>query len=195
MMIPKVILDRVAGGETMVAFRRWPAPRVKVGGTQLTAIGQVAFDTVDRVEEADLTEADAVAAGAKDLAALRKALDRNGSGDVYRVSLLLAGPDPRWELRERTPDAAEIAALTMKLNRIDAGVAGAWTRPVLRWIRDNPGVVSTELAAHLERERWGLKTDIRRLKALGLTISLEVGYRLSPRGEAYLLAADPGSAG
>jgi hypothetical protein len=28
--------------------------------------------------------------------------------------------------------------------------------------------------------------DVRKLKNLGLTLSLEKGYRLSPRGEAYL---------
>lgn len=31
-----------------------------------------------------------------------------------------------------------------------------------------------------------IKRDVRKLKALGLTESLEVGYRLSPRGRAYL---------
>lgn len=190
-MIPKVVLDRVGAGEAMVAFRRWPAPRVGAGRTQLTAIGQVVFDSVDLIDESALTEADAASAGAKDLAALQKALARNGSGDVYRVVLRLAGPDPRWELREKAPDAAEIAVLTGKLDRMDAGVAGPWTRQVLHWIRENPAVVSTVLAEHLGRERWGLKTDIRRLKALGLTISLDVGYRLSPRGEAFLSATDP----
>jgi hypothetical protein len=30
------------------------------------------------------------------------------------------------------------------------------------------------------------KTHVRKLKALGLTLSLQVGYRLAPRGEAYL---------
>jgi hypothetical protein len=39
------------------------------------------------------------------------------------------------------------------------------------------------------RYRTGLKLRIRRLKELGLTISLDIGYRLSPRGEAYLRAA------
>ena len=33
------------------------------------------------------------------------------------------------------------------------------------------------------------KRDVRRLKELGLTESLEVGYRLSPRGAAVLAAA------
>ena len=32
----------------------------------------------------------------------------------------------------------------------------------------------------------GFKLHVRKLKALGLTRSLEVGYRLSPRGQAYL---------
>jgi biotin operon repressor len=46
--------------------------------------------------------------------------------------------------------------------------------------------VSTTLAETLGRERFALKTDIRKLKRLGLTLSLEVGYELSPRGQAYL---------
>ena len=32
------------------------------------------------------------------------------------------------------------------------------------------------------------KTHVRQLKELGLTLSLRIGYRLSPRGEAYLNA-------
>jgi ribosomal protein S19E (S16A) len=36
------------------------------------------------------------------------------------------------------------------------------------------------------RERHPFKTDVRKLKELGLTESLEVGYRLSPRGQALL---------
>ena len=34
------------------------------------------------------------------------------------------------------------------------------------------------------------KRDVRKLKEMGLTISLLVGYELSPRGEAYLRAID-----
>jgi hypothetical protein len=33
---------------------------------------------------------------------------------------------------------------------------------------------------------------VRQLKGLGLTISLDVGYRLSPRGRAYLQSLRPG---
>ena len=41
-------------------------------------------------------------------------------------------------------------------------------------------------AAGFGRETLPFKTDVRKLKNLGLTDSLEVGYRLSPRGRAYL---------
>ena len=53
-------------------------------------------------------------------------------------------------------------------------------------IRDHPGEVSTKLAARVDRERFAFKADVRKLKALGLTESLEVGYRLSSLGEAFL---------
>ena len=53
----------------------------------------------------------------------------------------------------------------------------------LAQIRDHPGVVSTELAAEVAQER-AYKLRVRRLKALGLTESLEIGYLLSPRGAA-----------
>jgi hypothetical protein len=63
---------------------------------------------------------------------------------------------------------------------------GAWTRQTLRLITDNPRVISTVLAKQLGRERMAFKLDVRKLKALGLTISHEVGYEISPRGRAFL---------
>ena len=43
-----------------------------------------------------------------------------------------------------------------------------------------------DLAASLGMEKLPFKRDVRKLKELGLTESLPVGYRLSPRGRAYL---------
>ena len=84
----------------------------------------------------------------------------------------------------------DVAALNIKLDRMDRAVEQAWTRNTLRQIQRMPGVVSTELAAEAGQERAAYKIRVRRLKALGLTESLERGYRLSPRGEAYLSALD-----
>ena len=57
---------------------------------------------------------------------------------------------------------------------------------VLRTIEARPGVRAADLAEGFGREKEPFKLDVRKLKNLGLTLSLEVGYRLSPRGEAYL---------
>jgi biotin operon repressor len=64
--------------------------------------------------------------------------------------------------------------------------SGPWTRKTLELIRAQPGVRAADLAAELGRPRDDFKQDVRRLKRLGLTISLEIGYRLSPLGEAFL---------
>jgi len=55
-----------------------------------------------------------------------------------------------------------------------------------------PGTRAADLAAGFGRERLSFKADVRKLKALGLTESLEVGYRLSPRGRAYLRSVSGG---
>ena len=53
-------------------------------------------------------------------------------------------------------------------------------------IAERPAVRAGDLADQLGRERLAFKADVRKLKALGLTESLDVGYR--PRR-----AARPGS--
>jgi predicted transcriptional regulator len=58
----------------------------------------------------------------------------------------------------------------------------------LKLIEQHPGLVARELCKLAGRERDPFKEDVRKLKALGLTESLEIGYRLSPRGRAYLSA-------
>ncbi|WP_191253647.1 hypothetical protein [Amycolatopsis oliviviridis] len=69
----------------------------------------------------------------------------------------------------------------------------SWSQETLRIIADNPGRRAQELADLLGREKEPLKVGIRKLKGLGLTLSLEVGYRISPRGAAYLrLIEGPG---
>jgi hypothetical protein len=179
-------LDAIAAGTVTLAFRRWDRPRVRAGGTQRTAIGVLEFTAVEPVDEAALTAQDASAAGFADLAALRKA--QVGARQLYRVRLRLAGPDPRVALRSRdTLTADERAELAARLDRLDrASPHGPWTAAVLDLIAANPAVRAPDLAARMGRETLPFKRDVRKLKELGLTESLEVGYRLSPRGRAYL---------
>ncbi|ADG78730.1 putative protein OS=Tsukamurella paurometabola (strain ATCC 8368 / DSM / CCUG 35730 /CIP 100753 / JCM 10117 / KCTC 9821 / NBRC 16120 / NCIMB 702349/ NCTC 13040) OX=521096 GN=Tpau_2119 PE=4 SV=1 [Tsukamurella paurometabola] len=46
------------------------------------------------------------------------------------------------------------------------------------------------LAAERGVDLLPMKADIRKLKGMGLTISHDVGYELSPRGAAYLAWLD-----
>jgi hypothetical protein len=55
-------------------------------------------------------------------------------------------------------------------------------------IRRRPRVAASRLAKALGRETQPFKADVRKLKRLGLTVSYEVGYDLSPRGRAFLAA-------
>jgi hypothetical protein len=80
--------------------------------------------------------------------------------------------------------------LRAQLDRMDGAAEQPWTHSTLQQIQQLPGVVSTELAAEAGSERRAYKMRVRRLKALGLTESLERGYRLSPRGRAYLASLE-----
>ena len=196
-LISKPVAEAIRAGTVTQAFRRWDAPRVKVGGVQLTSAGLVRFDAVRQVRDPSrLTERDAKRAGVKDLATLqkfiapttRKPSARGGRGGekVFRITLSWAGEDPRIALRDCPPDDEALSDIRIRLSRLDARPSGPWTREILEWIRDNPRVVSKELAALRGVELLPMKVDIRKLKALGLTISHDVGYELSPRGTAYL---------
>lgn len=179
-------LEGIAAGTITVAFRRWDRPRAKVGATQRSALGVVEFTSVDEVAVDALTEADARAAGLPSLAALRAELDRR-DGTVYRIGLRSAGADPRAALRSAVPDPDEVLEVRARLERLDrASRREPWTRAVLALIAEHPATPASQLAEELGRERLRFKQDVRKLKDLGLTESLPVGYRLSPRGEAVL---------
>ena len=191
MLFPPVMLQAIADGKVTLAFRRWERPRVRAGGRQRTAIGVIAFETVEPVDRNDLNETDAGAAGFASRDELLAFVDRRSSGTIYRIGLRLIGPDPRVALRESLPDETQVRQLTDRLDRLDrASRHGRWTRGVLRTIGEQPGVRAADLAAGFGRERAAFKLDVRKLKELGLTESLSPGYRLSPRGWALLDALD-----
>jgi hypothetical protein len=175
------VLRRIEAGEVDLAFRRWTRPTVKQGGHLRTRIGELSIDAVDRVPLSSITAADARRAGHASLAELKRFLSKKPDGHVYRVELHLAGPDPRVALRERADltdaDRAEIGRHLARL---------PWAHDYLRTIAVQPATLAATLAEQHGLEKRVFKGRVRRLKELGLTESLEVGYRLSPRGEAYL---------
>ncbi|WP_163513614.1 ASCH domain-containing protein [Fodinicola acaciae] len=179
MLFRQDALRGIENGTVTLAYRRWRRPRVKPGTRLHTAIGMVAIDDVTTVT--DISEADARLAGAASRDELLRWLDGD-DGEIFRIRVRYAGPDPRIALR--ADDNVDWPDLKARLDRLDG--RGAWTAATLRLIADHPAVRAAELAAMLGRETQPFKVDVRKLKAMGLTESLDVGYRLSPRGERVL---------
>jgi hypothetical protein len=155
-----------------------------------TAVGVVEVTSVEQVAVSTLRAEDARRAGSPSLSALKQALAARSEDPAWRIGLAYAGPDPREALRTAIPDAAELATINARLDRLDAASAyGPWTRETLDLIDLNPTVRAPDLAARVGRETADFKKDVRKLKELGLTESLAIGYLLSPRGEAVVDAA------
>jgi hypothetical protein len=183
-------LEAIRDGTVTLAIRRWPTPRVRQGGRQRTGVGVIVFDRVDPIHRDALHERDARNAGFGSLRELLSFVDGR-DGTIYRIALHLAGPDPRVALREAIPRPEELEELVGRLARLDrASRHGPWTHGVLRTIGELPGVRAADLAPRFGRERMPFKLDVRKLKELGLTESLPIGYRLSPRGRTVLAALD-----
>ncbi len=188
MLFPRWQWAGVEDGSITVAFRRWKRPTVKAGGNLRSPAGYLAIDAVDPVDEGDISADDVAAAGYASLDDLVTDLGPSEEGRrLYRIRFHQAGDDPRSQLQERTDITAdERAELADRLARLDQTADRPWTDLVLRAIAASPGRSARLLAGDLDIERLDLKARIRKLKALGLTESLEVGYRLSPRGRALL---------
>ena len=185
MLFRVAILERIKAGEVTLAFRRWRRPTVKAGGRLRTAIGELAIESVTPCTAATISDADAHAAGSASHADLLGELDARADGDIYRIAFRYDRPDPRIALRaDGELSTNDLAMLAARLDRLDH--RGAWTRPMLRHIAAHEGQAAAAIAEMFGMEKPKLKQNIRKLKELGLTESLETGYRLSPRGKALL---------
>jgi hypothetical protein len=179
----------IADGTITVAFRRWRRPTVVAGRPYRTGGGRIEVLSVAVVDPTAISESDAVRAGHASADEVRAQLRGEPGWPVFRVEFRrLDEPDPR-EVLANTADlsADDIAEIDRRLDRLDkAGKHGPWTRRTLQLIADRPETRAPDLAESVGRETQSFKLDVRKLKNLGLTISLNPGYRLSPRGRAYL---------
>lgn len=182
----------IQDGSITQTFRRWKRRQAVAGGRYRTPAGIIETEVVDVVDASDIRDTDARCAGYPDAHALVADLRGADHLPIYRIQFhLVPGPDPRDELAAQSElTDAELAEVVRRLERLDrASSHGVWTADTLRVIHERPGVRAGDLAAALGRERDPFKVDVRKLKALGLTRSLEVGYELSPRGRSVLKAS------
>lgn len=190
MLFRESFLDGLRDGTITVAFRSWRRPTVRAGGTLLTPVGQLSIGAVSRIPLDQISEADARLAGYASIGTLLAELSRGAGGDVYRIELGPLGPDPRSSLRKAVIQTDQEHQKVMeRLRRLDASGGGPWTLQVLELIGSHPGLRAADLCRLAGQEKVQFKLNVRKLKSLGLTESLEIGYRLSPRGEAFLRIA------
>jgi hypothetical protein len=189
MLLDNPTLQGIVAGRIRVVFRTWRKPTVKTGGTLVTRMGLLAIESVEPISKRQVTVEDAKLAGFGTRAELLRQLDGR-DGSLYRIRVKLAGEDPRIALRQQPLSAAERDDVITRLQRMDAASdTGPWTRTYLELIEARPAQRAPELAELMGLETKPFKQRVRRLKALGLTESLQVGYRLSPRGQSYLRAS------
>jgi hypothetical protein len=178
----------IVSGSITRTFRRWKRLQVVPGNRYRQPFGEVEVVSAGKVDERSITARDARLAGYDSRDDLLSELARYPEGTLYRIDFRFAGADRRIALRKKDDLSKEdIDALVKRLTRLDkASSHGPWTRQALELIDRKPAVVSTVLAAEMGIDRPVFKLDIRKLKESGLTESLEVGYRLSPRGKRLL---------
>ncbi len=190
MLFYEDFLKGVKAGKLSLAFRRWNRARVKVGSRLRTQLGVVEVLDVAEIKDADVTDRDAKAAGYTGKEQLLEELSKR-EGQLFRVELKYSGQDERISLRSQaTISAAELEQLKAKLAGYER--KGAWTRETLELIAKRPATLAAKLAKSFGLETQFFKRRVRQLKDLGLTESLEVGYRISPRGKAYLKSLNKG---
>jgi len=178
----------IVDGSITRTFRRWKRLQVVPGNRYRQPFGEIEVLSASEIEERSITSHDADIAGYESRDDLLAELRKYGEGTLYRIDFRFAGADQRIALRQKDNlSEADIDTLMQRLTRLDkASSHGPWTRKALELIDRNPAIVSTILAAQMGLDRPVFKINIRKLKEAGLTESLEVGYRLSPRGKRLL---------
>ena len=185
--------EAIANGAITVTYRAWKSARVKVGSRyRINAAGVVAVDGVCRVAVHRITETAALACGFTSRDALLRHLRPAGAGHppetVFEIRFHYL-PAPRIPVADVSADVAEdvLQDLLARLRNMDArSRAGPWTGATLALIDAHPRVAASRLAPHLGRETAPFKSNVRKLKALGLTISHDTGYTLTSLGARVL---------
>ncbi len=180
-------------GAITLSFRTWRTARARVGGRHRFGAGdELEVLAVERVRAGEIGEADARRAGFDDRAALMQFLERAASAlirpgtSLFRVTLRYAGRRRAPTPDRREPSASELHVLAAKLDAMERRSPEPWAWATLGRIAREPRVRAAQLARTFGRETAPFKADVRKLKRLGLTLSHEVGYEVTPAGRALL---------
>ena len=182
MQFIKAHKEAIAQGEINTSFRVWKSPRAKVGGQyNIYPFGAIEVTQVERVRLQQVAEKDIKRSGFDSRAELISYLKIKPSTEVFQINFHFLGEQAVKQPSQTRLKKSEIADLHIKLKRMDRQTP--WTHATLGLIHAHPGTRAGDLAPLVDMDLPSFKRNVRKLKALGLTESLETGYRLSERGE------------
>ncbi len=178
----------VRSGAVTLTFRAWKRRQAKPGAThRLFGDTLIRITAVDVVRLATIDDGQATKAGFADRESLLAYLragpggNLNDEAEVYRVAFAYAGDI------EDTPAVfteADVERALARLADVDRrSNHGPWTHEALELVATMPATLAARLAAKAGRDVPKFKADVRKLKYMGLTRSLEVGYELTELGE------------
>ena len=179
--------EGVLAGRITVSFRNWKRPHAAAGGVyRLRPSGAVKVTGVRPMRLSDIEPDDLRRSGFDSVAAVAEFLRLPQSATVTRVEFELteepaAKPPPELSAEDRPPQRG--AVVVTRLQATDRRSAAPWTADVIALIRAHPATRAGDLAPEMGWETPVFKANVRKLKALGLTQSLETGYRLTDLGE------------
>lgn len=195
LLFEKRFHEGLVNGAITLTFRAWDKPRVKTGGLyRCHPIGVIAVDGISEVPAGRITDAEAKRAGFDSPDELLEYVGTRVEGGVhsgmvlYRVEIHYGGDGDHAPAAFDTKlSDVDLAKITKKLESYDSrSGSGPWTRTTLETIAAHPRVAASQLAKLLGREKLPFKSDVVKLKKLGLTQSFEVGYEVTPRGREFM---------
>ena len=188
MLFKQKDLEGIKGGKISLAFRKWKKLSVAEGNLVQSSVGILKIGKVEEINLQKITVEEAEKAGFKTASALIQLLEQQKEGIIYRIEVAFHSENPSVEANDGEGlDEDEFEILKTALDNLDKySKIGKWTVKTLQVIRENPKMKAADLAVKARKEKEWLKLNIRKLKALGLTISHEPGYTLSAKGEEYL---------
>jgi hypothetical protein len=186
--------QRIRHGGVTVTYRLWRRPQARVGGLYRFEPGRVLVESVETVTAGQISDADAAPAGFATAAGLLQALRQRSRAPIEPATVV-------WRVAFRYEDSAPPSpakvvgtnTILSRLARADATAETPWTEAALGAIAARPRTPARLLAADAGMETLPFKANVRRLKALGLTVSHEVGYEITPLGRELLAMLRAGS--
>jgi len=188
MQFRKPYKDAIRAGSVTRSFRLWQKPRARAGGRyNLHPEGAIEVTSIRTRKLRSIRSRDLAMTGLDSPDALRRELDcSDPNATVYQVDFHYLGPELVKQPDRALLSESELDELHRKLAAMDARSQAPWTEALLLQIHLQPATRAGDLAPVFGWPLARYKAQVRKLKALGLTVSLETGYRLSARGQQVL---------